>query len=180
MLVPNEQMTDDMWAAWDWPADHVRLPSDKRTVALSLWRRDGNICQVCGLKVDIILRNRHPAMASADHIIPLRRYAPKYETDHLNVWGNVRLSHLCCNTAHADFDAEWIAVADYRKMLRLAVEQFETTGSWLPPKTGFLQLEAPLVTPAWQEETTNGRPTGSFGEEWTTPESSAGPGDRTK
>ncbi|MEZ2388573.1 HNH endonuclease [bacterium RCC_150] len=108
MLIPNEQMTDEKWAAWDWPVDHGKLPSDKRTVALILWRRDGNICQVCGLKVDIALRNRHPGMASVDHIIPMRRYAPKYETDHLNVWGNVRLSHLCCNIAHVDVDAELI------------------------------------------------------------------------
>ena len=36
MLIPNEQITDEMWAAWNWPVDHGKLPSDKRTVALSL------------------------------------------------------------------------------------------------------------------------------------------------
>lgn len=87
MLVPVSEMTAEMWAAWDWPADHVRLPSDRRKVALILWRRDGNICQVCGLKVDISLRKIHPGMASCDHVTPMRRYEPKYDTGHLNVWG---------------------------------------------------------------------------------------------
>ncbi|UKA59139.1 HNH endonuclease [Arthrobacter sp. FW306-2-2C-D06B] len=166
LLIPVSEMTAERWAAWDWPADHLMLPWDKRKVALILWRRDGNICQVCGLKVDISLRKSHPGMASCDHIIPLRRYEAKYDTQHLNVWGNVKLAHLYCNTAHADFDARFIAVEDYRTMLRAATARFESTGSCPPPRTAMLGIDAPLLTPAWEAELLHGRPTGTFGEEW--------------
>ncbi|KRE72744.1 HNH endonuclease [Arthrobacter sp. Soil762] len=169
LLIPHHEITDKTWAAWDWPADHARLPSKVRDVSLILWRRDGNICQICGLKVDISLRRGHPGMASPDHIVPLRRYEAKYPTDHLNVWGNVRLSHLHCNTAHSDFDARLIAVEDYRTMLRNATLLFEATGQCPPPKTSRPGRQAPFVTPAWEAEILHGRPTGIFGQEWATP-----------
>lgn len=111
LLIPNDQMTDELWAAWERPLDHEKIPSNTRKVALMLWRRDGNICQLCGLSVEIHLRKSHPGMASPGHIVPVRRYDPEYDASHLNVWGNVRLTHLHCNTAHRDFGAELIAVA---------------------------------------------------------------------
>lgn len=169
LLIPNGEMTDEMWGSWDWPSDDEKLPSITRKVALMLWRRDGNICQVCGLIVDIHLRKSHPGMASPDHIVPVRRYEPKYDAAHLNAWGNVRLTHLHCNTAHADFSPELIAVEDYRQMLRTAVAQFESGGIARPPKTSMMRLSSPYVTPAWELEQVTGRPRGSFGEQWTTP-----------
>ncbi|MFE5836674.1 HNH endonuclease [Arthrobacter sp. NPDC056493] len=161
-------MTDEMWANWDWPPDHEKIPSNKRKTALILWRRDGNICQVCGLRVDIGLRNGHPGMASIDHINPVRRYAPASDVSNLNVWGNIRLAHLNCNTAHADFDPRLIALDDYRQMLRKAIDEFERQGIASPPKTAMTRRETPYVTPAWELEQRTGRPAGTFGEEWTT------------
>lgn len=169
LLIPNGQMTDELWAAWERPLDHEKIPSNTRKVALMLWRRDGNICQVCGLSVEIHLRKSHPGMASPDHIVPVRRYDPEYDASHLNVWGNVRLTHLHCNTAHRDFGAELIAVEDYRQMLRTAVREYEDKGNASPPETSWVHLSSPHVTQAWELEQTTGRPEGAFGEEWTTP-----------
>ncbi|MEV7135841.1 hypothetical protein AB0N24_23525 [Arthrobacter sp. NPDC093128] len=166
LLIPNNQMTDELWAAWDWPADHGKLPSIPRKIALTLWRRDGNICQLCGLTVDIHLRNSHPAMASADHVTPLRRYAPHYDVSQLNVWGNVVLAHLHCNMAHVDFPAEYIAVEDYRRMLKTAFNQFELFGRANLPETSMMELTSPYQTQAWRNEQITGRPTGTFGQEW--------------
>ncbi|MDR6507734.1 hypothetical protein [Arthrobacter oryzae] len=168
LLIPNAQMTDELWAAWDWPPDHDRLPSNRRKVALTLWRRDGNICQVCGLTVDIHLRNGHPAMASQDHVSPLRRYAPKYNASHLEVWGNVVLAHLFCNMAHADFPAEYVAIEDYRRMLTTAVSQFELRGHASPPETFMTGRTSRYETAAWKREQITGRPSGTFGQEWDT------------
>lgn len=174
LLVPHHEMTEEIWMKWDWPSDHEKIPSNTRKVALILWRRDGNICQVCGLKVDILLRKSHPGMASVDHIIPVRRYAPPSDVSHLNVWGNVHLAHLHCNTAHADFSPELIAVADYRQMLRTAIGEFEGQGIARPPRTSMMRLTAPYMTEAWELEQATGRPAGLFGKEWTRKESVLG------
>jgi hypothetical protein len=148
-------------------AIHGRLPSSARKIALTLWRRDGNICQLCGLAVDIHLRKHHPAMASHDHVTPVRRYAPKYDASHLNVWGNVVLAHLFCNIAHADFPAEYIAVEDYRQMLKKAVDEFEPQDRFSPSETCMTGRTSPYETDAWEREQETGRPTGVFGQERT-------------
>lgn len=74
-------------------------------------------------------------MATQDHLVPLRRYEPKYENAHLNVWGNVVLAHLYCTMALSDYPATLIAVADYRRMLQAAVQEFEFHGRTGIPET---------------------------------------------
>jgi len=158
-----------MWADWVRPDETVRFPTNGRKTALILWRRDGNICQICGLTVDIALRNRHPGMASIDHVDPVRRYAGAYDKSVIDVWGNIRLAHLYCNTAHGDFDPRFIAVENYRRMLRAAIGMHDVGLPVGPPRTfGILRTE-PLVTPEWIIEQETGRPTGGFGEEWKLP-----------
>jgi hypothetical protein len=105
-------------------------------------------------------------MASQDHVSPLRRYAPKHDASHLEVWGNVVLAHLSCNMAHADFPAEYVAVEDYRRMLQTAVSQFELRGRASPPETFMAGRTSPYETAAWKREQVTGRPAGTFGKEW--------------
>lgn len=108
-------------------------------------------------------------MASVDHIEPVRRYIPGPRASGLDLWGNVCLAHLHCNTAHGDFDPKLIAVEDYRRMLRTAIEQVKAGIGVGPPPIWIMQLTAPYVTPAWKQEQVTGRPTGLFGQEWTVP-----------
>jgi 5-methylcytosine-specific restriction endonuclease McrA len=53
--------------------------------------RDRWTCHLCGTGVDPRLRNRHPGMASYDHVIPSSRGGSD-ERD------NLKLAHLICNS----------------------------------------------------------------------------------
>lgn len=57
-----------------------------------VYERDGWICQLCGESVDKTLRNRHPMMASLDHIVPVSKGGA-------HTYDNVQLAHLSCNNA---------------------------------------------------------------------------------
>ncbi|MGY3567950.1 HNH endonuclease [Sinomonas sp. RB5] len=173
MLVPVSEMTEETWAEWEWPADHDRAPTIPRQAVLILWRRDGNICQVCGLTVDIRLRWPHPGSAQIDHLDPMGwRSGRKRELD---TWGNVQLAHAHCNSAHHNFDQHLIAVADYRHELRRAIEAAaEGRGAPMPPWTRRLArgaaagpgMDGPWESEAWRREQELGRPKASFGQEW--------------
>jgi hypothetical protein len=57
-----------------------------------IFERDGWTCHICKGAVDPTVRNRQPASASLDHLIPLsHRYSPGH------VRANVALAHLRCN-----------------------------------------------------------------------------------
>ena len=172
MLVPVAEMTDEMWAAWEWPADHDRLPTEKRKAALILWRRDGNICQVCGLTVDIRLR-RHPGAAEVDHVSPMG-WGTGFKKE-LDIWGNVQLAHSYCNRVHHNFDPALVAVADYRRALRRAIEAADAgrkapIAPWqcriLFGAAPGLAMVDPWETEAWRREQELGRPKAPFGREW--------------
>lgn len=55
-----------------------------------VFARDGWRCGICGKKVDQRLKDRHPMMASLDHIVPMALGG-----DHTYI--NTQCTHLCCN-----------------------------------------------------------------------------------
>jgi 5-methylcytosine-specific restriction endonuclease McrA len=52
--------------------------------------RDGFKCQICGKKVNLILKWPHPKSKSYDHIVPLRKQGEHSDK-------NLQLTHLICN-----------------------------------------------------------------------------------
>lgn len=59
-----------------------------------LAQRDRRRCHVCGLHVDMAIRDRGPESPTIDHIIPLSQGG-----DHS--WANVALAHKSCNSRRA-------------------------------------------------------------------------------
>lgn len=57
----------------------------------TVYRRDHNICQLCGKKVDMKLKYPHKLSASIDHVIPLSKGGT-------HRYANVQLAHFRCNT----------------------------------------------------------------------------------
>lgn len=55
-----------------------------------VFERDGWRCGICGGKVDKRLRDRHPKMASLDHIVPMALGGG-------HTYINTQCSHLACN-----------------------------------------------------------------------------------
>lgn len=57
------------------------------------------VCTLCGGQIDHSLKNRHPMMFSADHIIP-----QKTRPDLAMVYSNLQPAHLRCNIRKGDRD----------------------------------------------------------------------------
>ncbi|MEH0110762.1 hypothetical protein V6N00_13710 [Tersicoccus sp. MR15.9] len=153
------------------PDENVWAPKDTRRRAVKLWIRDGGICQICGLAVDISLRSiatqdggatLHPAMASVDHVVPGGG----------DWWGNLQLAHRWCNTVRNDNPPTIIAVQTYRDQLAKAIEAapFRATPEPLVRRNFLARwLWTPVVDENWRAEVEHGRPAGEWGEEWTVP-----------
>lgn len=58
--------------------------------AVSVYERDGYICQLCGTPVDARLKWPHPYSVSLDHIVPL-------SLGGMHSYDNVQCAHLRCN-----------------------------------------------------------------------------------
>ena len=57
--------------------------------------RDGTLCAICGLEVDLSLRGRRPGAPSLDHVIPISAGGP-------HVLANAQLAHMGCNSRKGD------------------------------------------------------------------------------
>lgn len=62
---------------------------------LDVFKSDRWMCQLCGEKIDSKLKDRHPMMASIDHIVPIAKGGK-------DVRENVQSSHLICNCRKGD------------------------------------------------------------------------------
>lgn len=71
-----------------------------------VFERDGWMCGICGKRVDKRLKDRHPLMASLDHIVPMSLGGG-------HTYLNTQCSHLECNL---------------RKSFRLAGDQLALIG----------------------------------------------------
>jgi 5-methylcytosine-specific restriction endonuclease McrA len=68
----------------------LRAAHTEEFLASEIFERDGWTCQLCFEPIDPTLRNRHPRMASLDHIKPISKGG-----DHTR--DNVQASHYSCN-----------------------------------------------------------------------------------
>jgi 5-methylcytosine-specific restriction endonuclease McrA len=60
-----------------------------------IFDRDEYICQICCVSIDPSLGNRHPMMASLDHIVPISKGGSHTRS-------NVQTAHLQCNRLKSD------------------------------------------------------------------------------
>lgn len=89
---------------------HVRKTREKRAFVkrvnrLSIYKRDGWICQLCHKKVDPLLGHPHPLSASIDHILPLANggtHEPR----------NVQLAHLICNCKKSNIEPDQLRLLE--------------------------------------------------------------------
>jgi hypothetical protein len=63
---------------------------DESLDIFTVFEEENYICGICGDAIDPFLRNRHPEMATIDHIIPLSK-GGSHTRD------NVQTAHLSCN-----------------------------------------------------------------------------------
>lgn len=76
----------------------------ERVLPADIFKRDAWICHLCDGSIDRTLRNKHPLMASLDHVIPIN------ELDYPgHVWENLATAHLRCNIrkGHKATDRDW-------------------------------------------------------------------------
>lgn len=79
-------------------AQNVQGSFEPDITLLKVFERDGGVCQICGLPVDINARDGRKIYRdypTVDHIIPLSHGG-------LHVWNNVQLAHMGCNAMKGD------------------------------------------------------------------------------
>lgn len=176
LMIPYDQLSPEQVEAINdiWRSEEpVPLPKDPRRSAVLVWHYWANICQLCGLRVDIALLPPHPGAASVDHIDGMSwstGFKPERHT-----YDNARLTHLHCNLTRMDADPGLIAVRDMRDEFLRAVAMYEKTGRrpqtlpWLRHRVLGLFLEGvPFETPAYKHERTH-QPIKRYGKEWVLP-----------
>ena len=86
-------------------AKRLGLPAEKGVTLKKLYKRDGGICQICGLVCDYSGNGLSDLYPSIDHIIPLGRDTEKVGG---HTWANVQLAHRICNSVKsAKRGEEW-------------------------------------------------------------------------
>ena len=82
-----------------------------------------DVCAICGRPVDKTLKTPHPMSAEVDEIIPVSRGGDPL------AWGNVQLTHRCCNQTRSNRSNEWAKrKAAGRPTVKAAAMPFKTIG----------------------------------------------------
>lgn len=78
--------------------------ADRTKIIALLRERDADGCRICETSIDFsILEERHPAVATIDHIVPLGARGDAGDADRID---NLRLAHNYCNGLWAKFSSE--------------------------------------------------------------------------